>query len=267
MRVILSRKGFDTDNGGMPSAIMPDGTMLSFPIPSYERYGYGDLQYNGVTYAELLRQLNKKFTATTCHIDPDLTDRFRVKVPDGWKPAFGPAGTADSYLVNASCLKPGDLFLFFGTFRMVEKDKRGKYRFVRKGEFPAGHTMHVIWGYLQVGEILRTSDRTGEYPWHPHADQELLDDESSTLYIPTEKLSFDKSLPGCGVFDFDEKRILTMPGKTKAVWKDNPVYRPDSIAANRKNSAKEGGIYYSGVWQELPLKETKKAEAWAMSLF
>ncbi len=33
MKVVLSRKGFDSANGGIPSPIMPDGTMLSLPIP------------------------------------------------------------------------------------------------------------------------------------------------------------------------------------------------------------------------------------------
>ena len=34
MKVILSRKGFDSQYGGMPSPILPDGTLLSLPIPS-----------------------------------------------------------------------------------------------------------------------------------------------------------------------------------------------------------------------------------------
>ena len=34
MRLILSRKGFDSANGGCPSPIFPDGSMLSLPIPS-----------------------------------------------------------------------------------------------------------------------------------------------------------------------------------------------------------------------------------------
>lgn len=34
MKVILSRKGFDSANGGIVSPVFPDGRMLSFPIPS-----------------------------------------------------------------------------------------------------------------------------------------------------------------------------------------------------------------------------------------
>jgi len=33
MKVILSRKGFDSSYGGCPSPILPDGTLLSLPIP------------------------------------------------------------------------------------------------------------------------------------------------------------------------------------------------------------------------------------------
>ena len=34
MKVILSRKGFDSSFGGYPSPILPDGTLISLPIPS-----------------------------------------------------------------------------------------------------------------------------------------------------------------------------------------------------------------------------------------
>ncbi|MGC9779576.1 MAG: hypothetical protein HZR80_10075 [Candidatus Heimdallarchaeota archaeon] len=34
MKVILSRKGFDSSYGGHPSPILPDGTLISLPIPS-----------------------------------------------------------------------------------------------------------------------------------------------------------------------------------------------------------------------------------------
>ena len=47
MRVILSRKGFDSQYGGMPSPILPDGTLLSLPIPSKTdmETKYRDLYY------------------------------------------------------------------------------------------------------------------------------------------------------------------------------------------------------------------------------
>ena len=54
MKIILSRKGFDSSNGGCPSPILPDGTLLSMPIPSNDRDTYETLSCRGVNYADLL---------------------------------------------------------------------------------------------------------------------------------------------------------------------------------------------------------------------
>ena len=45
MKIILSKKGFDFSNGGIPSPIFEDETMVSFPIPSDDEYTYGDFAY------------------------------------------------------------------------------------------------------------------------------------------------------------------------------------------------------------------------------
>ena len=34
MKLIFSRKGFDSSAGGIPSPILPDGRMISLPIPA-----------------------------------------------------------------------------------------------------------------------------------------------------------------------------------------------------------------------------------------
>lgn len=48
MKVVLSREGFDSENGGMPSAVMPNGEVVSFPIPSCgDRLCYLDLKNGG----------------------------------------------------------------------------------------------------------------------------------------------------------------------------------------------------------------------------
>lgn len=43
MKIILSRKGFDSANGGIVSPIFEDGTMISFPIPSGDTDTYDSL--------------------------------------------------------------------------------------------------------------------------------------------------------------------------------------------------------------------------------
>lgn len=58
MKVIFSRKGFDSGYGGMPSPVLPDGTMLSMPIPSKgDLVHYDDLTYGELTYADIIKQL------------------------------------------------------------------------------------------------------------------------------------------------------------------------------------------------------------------
>ncbi len=45
MQIILSRKGFDSASGGGPSPILPDGTLLSLPIPEDTDFLGGAVPY------------------------------------------------------------------------------------------------------------------------------------------------------------------------------------------------------------------------------
>ena len=71
MKIILSRKGFDSANGGIVSPIFEDGAMISFPIPSNDVDSYDSLYYNGVRYSQILHDLRYK-GGDHCHVDPDL---------------------------------------------------------------------------------------------------------------------------------------------------------------------------------------------------
>ncbi len=274
MKIILSRKGFDSSNGGIPSPILSGGTLYSLPIPSDDEASYEDLRFfsdDSLLVSSFLKDVKPALSQSHCHVDPDLVQRY-VHEPFGWKPAFGQRNAAQSYLQNTAAIKPGDLFLFFGNFRVISYAKGLPLRFCYSSH-PSVHGKTVptreiqfIWGYLQIGEILTDPQRIREYSWHPHANEAHLKDKTNALYIPAEHLSFDKDMPGCGVFNYSERRVLTIPGANKATWKVNPVYIPDSIIGTRKDSAKDGGIYYSGIWQELCLMETAKAETWAKQL-
>ena len=263
MKIILSRKGFDGINGGMPSLIMPNGDAVTMPIPSNDHVLYKGLKYRDRDYLSIIKDLKPRFSCRECHLDPDLDSRRMVNRPKGWKPAFGQIGASSSYLMNTVGLKPGDLFLFFGNFRFVE-ECGGGFRFVsRTGDFYHDKTIQLIWGYLQVGEIITDGNRIRrEYPWHPHASANRAREPSNMLTVPTKELSFAKSMPGCGLLRFSEDRVLTKKGANKATWRRNPVYSPRSIIGNRKNMA-SSGIYYSGIWQELGLKESAAATRWA----
>ena len=101
MKIILSRKGFDSANGGIVSPIMEDGTLISFPIPSDDRDNFEDLIYGGQTYTKILQDLKYKEHPKyhNCHLDPDLTIDRRKKKIDGWHPIFGQVNSSACYLL------------------------------------------------------------------------------------------------------------------------------------------------------------------------
>lgn len=59
MKVILSRKGFDSANGGIPSPILPDGTLLSLPIPSEldREIKFSDIYYGEKSYYDIIKRV------------------------------------------------------------------------------------------------------------------------------------------------------------------------------------------------------------------
>ncbi len=101
MRVILSRKGFDSANGGIASPIFEDGAMISFPIPSKldNKYTYEQLIYEKESYKKILKDLNYN-GIESCHVDPDLDQKRRAKKISSWVPAFGQINSSARYLTN-----------------------------------------------------------------------------------------------------------------------------------------------------------------------
>ncbi|MBR4634877.1 MAG: hypothetical protein IKO51_00760 [Clostridia bacterium] len=266
MKIILSRKGFDSANGGMPSPIMPDGTLLSMPIPSDDNMLYDELTYDRLSYSEILHQLAPRKKFGQCHVDPDIRKNCRQKPVPNWTPAFGQIGAAQGVLSNAN-VEVGDIFLFFGWFRRVELHD-GKFRFVRRntGDFYDHSDMHVIYGYLQIGDIVSDKSLISKFPWHPHSSVSRLENSSNTLYLPSETLSIVPGLDGYGTLGYRNDRVLTMRGKSRATWNDLPFLLPEHIYGQRKNGAKGAGLYYGGIWQELVINESEGLIDWAKSI-
>lgn len=79
MKIILSRKGFDSGYDGMPSTILADRTLLSMPIPLKDAVRYDELHYGGKSYLEVLRELNPTFKHETCHLDPGIWGGANVR--------------------------------------------------------------------------------------------------------------------------------------------------------------------------------------------
>ena len=126
MKLVFSRKGFDSASGGFPSPIV-DGVPVSLPIPAAER--------SHTTYADLgLGALVEQVTggrltgAHLCHCDPMF---------ENGRCAFGQIAAAQGHLAN-NAVSIGDVFLFFGLFSNLDGSDRH----------------HRIFGYLRVQERL-----------------------------------------------------------------------------------------------------------------
>jgi len=196
VRLILSRKGFDSSAGGCPNPLLPDGSLLALPIPDAQSpIRYHEIQVEGYDISQLVDDLTggRLGPDDRVHLDPDLTACAYPRA-DQWRPLLGQMGAAQSHLRNEG-VGEGDLFLFFALFRPVEHRPSG-WRFI-----PGSRPVHALWGWLQVDSVLDLNE--SEFPashwtaYHPHrhGDRGAI----NALYLSRPQLSF-ADLPGAGVF-------------------------------------------------------------------
>lgn len=77
LKIIFSRKGFDSQYGGVASPILPDGGITSFPIPSRLGRPVTQLWFRGKPLTDLLNDLVTG--VETVQLDPDLHDDSVVR--------------------------------------------------------------------------------------------------------------------------------------------------------------------------------------------
>ena len=228
MKVVFSRKGFDSQYGRVPSPIFPDGTALSLPIPVPRApTRFRDVRWRDRSLTPIVEYLSKNRVQGKkwCHLDPDLQANALSRPPH-WRPAFGQAGAAQGHLARQG-VGPGDLFLFFGWFRRVELDGPDTWRYVK-----GAASVHRLFGWLQVSEVVSVGSNPAParaaHPWlsaHPHLHGRSWT-SSNTVYIATRKLSINgtkTSHAGGGVFGRDrtgDRLTLTAPQSTKrSIWR------------------------------------------------
>ncbi|MBQ7568205.1 hypothetical protein IJT17_05295 [bacterium] len=73
-------------------------------------------------------------------------------------------------------------------------------------------------------------------------------------------------MPGYGTLDYRQDRVLTKENCSRATWNALPFLMPEHVSDNRKNSAEGDGLYYSGIWQELVIKESDGLLDWVKSI-
>ncbi|TXG84455.1 MAG: hypothetical protein E6R12_04560 [Sphingomonadales bacterium] len=166
MRIIFSRKGFDTGSGGAPSPII-DGKPISLPIPTKRRSTtcYRDLGLGDVVERVTRGRIGADHL---CHEDPMFFDGRCL---------FGQCGAAQSHLRRHG-VGIGDVFLFFGLFADEMSSERH----------------HRLFGYMWVeslieGDALRPDHEVIQAAprQHPHT----IDDwnANNCLYVGPGKLA------------------------------------------------------------------------------
>lgn len=226
MRIVLSRKGFDSSMGGVASPIFPSGAMCSLPIPESSPAllkRYGDIWSGEHTLGPLVRDLTrgKLGPDDKAHLDPDLDAAAVRPRPAGWRPLLGQSGSAERHLRNQG-VAAGDVFLFFGWFRRIERDPISRaYRYLE-----GAPDLHCLFGWLQIGESVAVQG--GAVPtWahdHPHwQDHQVAPSATiNTLYLAADRLHLPDlkgHLPGGGVFRrYAENLRLTAPDVSRSVW-------------------------------------------------
>lgn len=280
MKIIFSRKGFDTGSGGSPSPIFSDGKILSLPIPDKQSLiAYRDIIWNNYNVGEIVESMTQGKIKSNyrAHLDPDINSESILRHKN-WQPIFGQVGSSQGHLRNQG-VGSGDLFLFFGLFQDAIVDG-GKVKLNSKSS-----PKHIIWGWFQVERSIAVDEADlSQFEWatyHPHFHRKP--DRSNTVYLAKRNLDIRgldrKNISGAGGFSrFSSKLQLTACGERASVWKlplwmmptdevSELSYHRDLKRWNRRNGY--ALLQTVGRGQEFVLNCSHSSEAmqWVSSLF
>ena len=132
MKLVFSRKGFDSSAGGFPSPII-DGKPISLPIP----YPSSNVSYQHLDLGKIVKDLTggKLVNTDLCHNDLDLG-----------MGAFGQVSSAQSHLHNQN-IGSGDPFFFCFLVGSEKQKLDCNYRYVSDA---IDH--HRIFGWMFVNQ-------------------------------------------------------------------------------------------------------------------
>jgi len=249
MKVILSRKGFDSSCGGSPSLIY-NNKLITIPIPGADsEIRYKDLIFEeSINFIKVMKDLGITYYSEA-HLDPDLRRSIYGKRESEWRPIFGQDQASLSILESAKIGK-GDLFVFYGWFRDVI-NSNGTFQY-KKG----AKDLHVIYGYFEIDEVIDLTKEDSKIPsfcsYHPHVV--LKDDynkrsNKNTIFIASRNLSFDDSKPGAAFFNYNERLVLTdLNKKNRSSWKLPLFFKPK--ISNSDNTPKTDTMFNAAIKNE-----------------
>ena len=165
MRIIFSRKGFDSGSGGKPSPIIDD-VPVSLPIPGGrdEPFTYGDLTHPMAgSLAEVAAEITKgRITGRNpAHYDPQIPWETGIA-------SLGQQSAAQTHLINQG-VTSGDTIIFFGLFRDYTASKG----------HPNAKPHHRIFGAMTIDRLCVLGEDVKPGAWralglpqpHPHTER------------------------------------------------------------------------------------------------
>ncbi len=246
MKIIFSRKGFDSKFGKQPSPVLPDGTLLSLPIPrKNDITTFNEIFYNGKSYFETIKELKPSTTIQandTCHLDPDIRKNISSPHPQERVSIFGQCDAALTVPKKYE-VKKEDIFLFFGWFKETEYDNKGELQYKKGAPY-----LHIIYGYLQIGAVYHCSENVPAYSrHHAHLNGSFTDVKNNSIYVAGNTFSLNNSVSGSGCFTYNADLVLTAEGMTRSKWKPYTFFkqpmsyhRPASFRETHFQSAAQG---------------------------
>lgn len=265
MKIILSRKGFDSASGGCPSFIIGN-KLVSLPIPDeHTELRYNDVEICGYNVGEIFEKskikpkLNGK-KIITCHLDPDIESGL-----------FGQCSKAAQHLLNNN-VQVGDLLLFFGWFREFDIKT---YKFSTQDK--TGN--HCIYAYFKIGRILDLNNSQDMEEalqltkTHPHIAYTSTEyQKTNLLFVADTKLLEDSDIRGCGRLKFSQSTTLTKPNENKSIWQLPKCFLNIRMTYHaNKNRWVELNKKFCQLksvcrGQEFIISENKDVEKWAIEL-
>jgi hypothetical protein len=212
MKIVISRKGVDSESGGMASPILPCGCLCSIPIPStLQEVRYADIRFGKYTLQQICKELKQSWSHEFAHLDPDLRlEALEASRPLGWRAAFGQSGAAAGLLINQS-VGDGALFIFFSWFRRTIKIN-DKLAFDPSDV----HGRHIVYGWLEVGKLVDKLPLPDDLLFlrdHPHVSFFEAQGSRNTVYVSSQ------SGLKAGVFPTEfEGVVLTKEGECRSRW-------------------------------------------------
>lgn len=286
MKIVLSRKGMDSEYGGIPSPVIQSEhgywKFHSVPIPTENSdIRYSDLSlFDDFKVSNFLADIPQKSRRSEfCHLDPDIRESYIHQRPIGWQRNFGQVKSAQSHL-NNNGIGIGDVFLFFGWFQRAALID-GKFQFIKDLDYPNG--FHAIYSYLQISEIYKPNIQNAPdwLDYHPHVkykDTDEFNNDNNTIYAAKELFDYPEHFNknGSASFVFSEDLILTKKGQpNRSLWELPLELHPDSrlklsYHLNEKRWSVENNraiLKSTGRGQEFIFTDMDaKAEKWGIDL-